>query len=59
MAMGIAKEINNPRAIMANYDNLYQTYWNIGYYNRNIENMDKALSYYQKYTQMKDRPVQD
>jgi len=54
MAMGIAKKINNSKAIMSNYDNLYQTYWNIGYYSRNIENLDKALSYYQKYNQIKD-----
>lgn len=54
IAMGIAKKINNPKAIMSNFDNLYQTYWNIGYYNRNIENLDKALNYYQKYNQIKD-----
>ncbi len=54
VAMGIAKKINNSNAIMANYDNLYQTYWNIGYFSRNIENLDKALSFYQKYNQIKD-----
>jgi signal transduction histidine kinase len=54
MAMGIAKKINNSNAIMSNYDNLYQTYWNIGYFSRNIENLDKALSFYQKYNMIKD-----
>ena len=54
IAMGIAKKISNPKAIMSNFDNLYQAYWNIGYYNRNIENLDKALNYYQKYNQIKD-----
>lgn len=54
IAMEIAKKINNSNAIMANYDNLYQTYWNIGYFSRNIESLDKALSFYQKYNQIKD-----
>lgn len=53
-AMGIARKINNSNAIMANYDNLYQTYWNIGYFSRNIENLDKALIFYQKYNLIKD-----
>lgn len=53
-ALEIALSIKNPNAIMGNYKNLYQTYWNLGYYNKNIGNLDKALSYYQKYGKIKD-----
>lgn len=54
MAMAIARQTNNPQAIKGNYNNLYLTYWNMGYYNNNIKEMDKALKYYMRYTQIKD-----
>jgi signal transduction histidine kinase/Flp pilus assembly protein TadD len=53
-ALEIAMSIKNPNSILSNYDNLCKTYWNLGYYNKNIEDLDKALSYYQKYTKIKD-----
>ena len=54
MALEIAQSIKNPRSIMGNYNNLYLTYWNLGYYEKNIDDLDKALSYYQKYNKVKD-----
>lgn len=54
MALEIALSIKNQNSILGDYNNLYQTYWNLGYYNKNIEDLDKALSYYKKYTLMKD-----
>lgn len=54
LAMKIAQEIKSPKAIMGNYNNLYLTYWNLGYYNGNIEDLTTALSYYQKYKLMTD-----
>lgn len=54
MALEIAESIKNPNAIMGNYKNLYQTYWDLGYYKKNISDLDKALSYYQKYNLIKD-----
>ena len=54
MALEIARSIKNPNSIMGNYNNLYLTYWNLGYYEKNIDDLDKALSYYQKYNQIKD-----
>ena len=54
MALEIAESIKNPNAIMGNYKNLYQTYWDLGYCKKNINDLDKALSYYQKYNQIKD-----
>lgn len=54
MAMAIARKTNNPQAIKGNYNNLYLTYWNMGYHNSNIKEMDKALKYYMRYTQIKD-----
>ncbi len=54
LAMKIAQEIKSPSAIMGNYNNLYLTYWNLGYYNSNIEDLTTALSYYQKYNLMTD-----
>lgn len=53
-ALKLALSIKNPNSIMGNYNNLYQTYWNLGYYNKNIPDLDKALSYYQKYAGIKD-----
>lgn len=53
-ALSIANEIRNPRSIMACYDNLYQTYWNLGYYNKNIEYLDKAIDYYRRAKELKD-----
>lgn len=53
-ALKIALSIKNPNSIMGNYDNLYKTYWNLGYYTKNIDDLDKALSYYQKYAVIKD-----
>lgn len=54
MALKIAQSIKNPSSIMGNYNNLYLAYWNSGYYNNNIADLDKALNYYQKYNQIKD-----
>src|SRR5665648_83204 len=54
MALEIAQSIKNPNSIMGNYNNLYLTYWNLGYYNENIADLTTALSYYQKYTLMND-----
>lgn len=54
LALGIAQTIKNPQAIMGNYNNLYLAHWNSGYYDNNIADLDKALSYYQKYNQIKD-----
>ena len=54
MALKIAQSIKNPQSIMSNYNNLYLAYWDWGYYSDNIKNLDKALSYYQKYNQIKD-----
>jgi len=54
MAMEIAQSIKNSNSIMGNYNNLYLTYWNLGYSNKNINDLDKALSYYQKYNKIKD-----
>ncbi|MBW8323642.1 MAG: tetratricopeptide repeat-containing sensor histidine kinase [Prolixibacteraceae bacterium] len=54
LAMKIAQEIKSPSAIMGNYNNLYLTYWNLGYYRGNIEDLTTALSYYQKYNLIKD-----
>lgn len=54
MALEIAQSIKNPNSIMGNYNNLYLTYWNLGYYKKNIDDLDKALRYYQKYNQIKD-----
>ena len=53
-SLEIALSIKNPNAIMGNYKNLYKTYWDLGYYNKNIDDLDKALSYYQKYGKIKD-----
>ncbi|HLN72379.1 MAG: ATP-binding protein [Methylococcaceae bacterium] len=53
-ALKIALSIKNPNAIMGNYKNLYLTYWDFGYYNKNIQDLDKALGYYQKYAKFKD-----
>jgi len=54
LAMKIAQSIKNPQSIMGNYNNLYLAYWNSGYYNNNIADLDKALNYYLKYNQIKD-----
>ena len=54
MALEIAQSIKNPNSIMGNYNNLYLTYWDWGYYSNNIKNLDKALGYYQKYNLLKD-----
>jgi signal transduction histidine kinase len=54
MALKIAQSIKNPSSIMSNYHNLYLAYWNWGYLSNNIKNLDKALSYYQRYNQIKD-----
>ena len=53
-ALGIARSLKNPNSIMGNYKNLYKTYWDMGYYNKNIDDLDQALIYYQKYGQLKD-----
>jgi len=54
LALKIAQTIKNPQAIMGNYNNLYLAHWNSGYYNKNISDLDKALSFYLKYNQIKD-----
>ena len=54
LALEIARKIKNSQAIMGNYNNLYLAHWNSGYYNKNIADLDKALSYYQKYNVLKD-----
>ncbi len=54
IALEIAQSIKNPQSILGNYNNLYLAYWNSGYYKKNITDLDKALSYYQKYNQIKD-----
>ena len=54
LALEIARKIKNFQAIMGNYNNLYLAHWNSGYYNKNIADLDKALSYYQKYNVLKD-----
>lgn len=54
MALEIAQSIKNPNSIMGNYNNLYLTYWNLGYSKKNINDLDKALNYYQKYNLIKD-----
>ncbi|MFA5329678.1 MAG: tetratricopeptide repeat-containing sensor histidine kinase [Prolixibacteraceae bacterium] len=54
MALEIARSIKNSQSIMGNYNNLYIAHWNSGFYRNNIASMDKALSYYQKYNQIKD-----
>lgn len=53
-ALEIAQSLKNPNAMMGNYKNLYLSYWNLGYYNKNIGDLDKALSYYKKYATIKD-----
>lgn len=53
-ALSIARSLKNPDSIMGNYKNLYKTYWDMGYYNKSIGDLDKALIYYQKYGQVKD-----
>lgn len=53
-ALEIAQSVKNPNAIMGNYKNLYLTYWNMGYYNKNIDELDMAFSYYLKYDKIKD-----
>ncbi len=54
MALEIARSIKNPNSIMGNYNNLYLTYWSLGYYTKSISDLDKALSFYQKYNLIKD-----
>jgi len=54
MSLAIATSIKNSNAIMGNYNNLYLTYWSLGYYTKSIQDLDKALSYYQKYNLIKD-----
>lgn len=53
-ALQMAQSLKNPNTILGNYRNLYLTYWDWGYYNKNIGDLDKALSYYQKYDKLKD-----
>lgn len=53
-ALRIALSLKNPNAIMGNYKSLYLTYWDGGYYSNNIKDLDKALSYYEKYDKIKD-----
>ncbi|MDO9040460.1 MAG: tetratricopeptide repeat-containing sensor histidine kinase, partial [Bacteroidota bacterium] len=54
MALEIAQSIRNPNSIMGNYNNLYQTYWHLGYNKKDINDLDKALSYYRSYNKIKD-----
>lgn len=54
MALDIALSIKNANAIMGDYKSLYLTYWDWGYYSNNIKDLDKALSFYQKYDKIKD-----
>lgn len=53
-ALDIALSLKNPNAIMGNYKSLYLTYWDLGYYSKNAGDLDKALSYYEKYGNIKD-----
>ena len=53
-SLEIAKKINNPRALLANYQSLYYNYWNLGYKYKSIDYMDRALNYYQKYSLFND-----
>ncbi|HKJ41164.1 MAG TPA: tetratricopeptide repeat-containing sensor histidine kinase [Sunxiuqinia sp.] len=50
----IAEKTHNPSAMLASYKSLYFNYWYLGYYNKNISDMDAALTYYQKYSQLND-----
>ncbi|MDO8928196.1 MAG: tetratricopeptide repeat protein, partial [Bacteroidota bacterium] len=54
MALEIAQSIKNPNSIMGNYNNLYLTYWHLGYNKKNINDLDKALNYYRSYNKIKD-----
>ena len=54
MALEIAQSIKNPNSIMGNCKNLYQTYWHLGYNKKNIDDLDKALTYFVKYNHIKD-----
>lgn len=58
-SLNIAKNTKNPRALLANYQLLYTNYWNLGYYNKNIMDMDAALTYYQKYSLLNDSLYKD
>lgn len=53
-ALKIAKKTHNPRAQLANYKGLYGNYWSMGYNNKNIDYMDKALTYYLKFSDVND-----
>lgn len=54
IALKIALSIKDPNATMGNYKNLYKAYWDLGYYNKNIGDLDNALNYYRKYGNIKD-----
>ncbi len=53
-ALGIARKAQNSKSVLGNYKNLYLNYWHMGYQERSVDHMEKALQYFEKWAHLND-----